>query len=342
MAKRPKRTLKAIAETMGLSVTTISRALRNEGEISEKTRKQVVKVAKKMQYRPNMLIKGMQTGKTGNAGVMVPPYNPYWSKVLNGVHDGLIAGNYAVLSAWNQGDEKESKDFVLEQIHRLIDRRVDGFILWPKVSETFGAHLDELQSRELPVVTIDHKLDFADSVETNEELGAELVVQHLYKLGHRRIVHIAGSQQWSWAKLRWECFKNQVAKCPGLTCMVVETEYDEQAPEIVRKVLLSDPRPTAILACSDTVAFEVYTAASELKIKIPHELSVLGYSDTHKFGQLINPPLTTIKQDPYKMGVCAANILLDRMNDKNTNEKRERVRVSCELVVRGSTSKPPA
>ena len=342
MAKRPKMTLKAIAEEMGLSVTTISRALRSEGEISEKTRRQVVKVAKQMQYRPNLLIKGMQTGKTRNAGVMVPPYNPYWAKVLNGIHDGLIAGNHVALSVWSMGEDNEGKDYVLEQIHRLIDRRVDGFILWPKVSETYGEHLDELQSRELPVVTIDHKLSFADSVETDEELGAKLTVEHLYKLGHRSIVHIAGSQKWSWAKMRRECFEKQVAKCPGLTCKGVESEYDEQAAEIAKKVLLSKSRPTAILACNDTVAFEVYTVAAELKIRIPKELSIVGYSDTHKFGQLIDPPLTTIRQYPYETGVCAANILLDRMNDKNKEKERKRVRISCELVVRGSTSKPLA
>ena len=343
MAKQVTMNLKRIAEAADLSIATVSRALRNKNEVSLVTRRKVHEIAKKMQYRPNMLIRGIQTGKTQNIGVMVPPYNPYWSSVLSGIHDGLVSGDFVPITLWDEGLKiyQGRESFILEQMHRLIDRRVDGMILWPKVSETFGKHLDELESRQLPVVTVDHELDFSDSVETDEYIGARRVVTHLYNLGHRHIGHLAGSHHWSWAKLRRKCFEDEVAQYSDLTCSIVEGQYDEDAPEMARKLLLSNPRPTAIFACSDTVAFEIYKAAYELNIRIPRELSVVGCSDTHKFVQLINPPLTTVKQYPREMGQRAAQILIDRLNGKNTSPERKRVRMSCELIVRGSTTAVP-
>lgn len=343
MTKKHSMSLKKIAEEANLSIATVSRALRNRKEVSSKTRRKVHEIAKKMQYRPNMLIRGIQTGKTQNIGVMVPPYNPYWSSVLSGIHDGLVASDFVPIALWDEGlkiyEGRES--YIIEQIHRLIDRRVDGMILWPKVSETFGAHLDELESRRLPVVTVDHELEFSDSVETDEHIGAKRIVTHLYNLGHRHIGHLAGSHHWSWAKLRRKCFEAEVAEYSDMTCEIVETQYDEDAPEMAKKLLLSKTRPTAIFACSDTVAFEIYKVAFELDIKIPQELSVVGCSDTHKFVQLINPPLTTVKQYPRAMGQRAAQLLIDRLNGKNTNPDRKRVRMPCELIVRGSTTTVP-
>ncbi len=83
---------------------------------------------------------------------------------------------------------------MLQQIHRLLDRRVDGVILWPTVTEAYSEHLEELEARDLPVVTIDHELEFADSVDTDEQPGAQVTAQHLYNLGHRRFGHLAGDQ----------------------------------------------------------------------------------------------------------------------------------------------------
>ncbi len=186
MRKKTQVSLKQIAEATDLSITTVSRVLRQQGEISDETRKRVLKVARELNYRPNLLIQGIQTGRTGNVGVMVPPYNPYWAEILKGIHDELVENDYAPVALWDESilahDNRE--EFMLKQMHRLIDRRVDGVILWPKVSEVYGAHLDELESRELPVVTIDHELEFADSVVTDEQLGAELVARHLYSQGH--------------------------------------------------------------------------------------------------------------------------------------------------------------
>lgn len=225
---------------------------------------------------------------------------------------------------------------MLKQMHRLIDRRVDGVILWPRVSEVYGTHLDELESRNLPVVTIDHELDFSDSVVTDERLGAELVAKHLYKLGHRRIGHLSGHQEWTWAKLRRRYFEEALATYPDVTyTLQIGSDDAEEIPDRARQLL--QKKPTAIFAFGDWVAFEIYKVASEMGLRIPEDLSVVGYSDSHKFSQFINPPLTTVRQKPRQIGMEAAALLMDRIDGKENSSKRVRMVIDCELVVRGST-----
>ncbi len=320
MKRKAQVSLKQIADVTNLSITTVSRVLRKKGEISEETRQRVMKVATEFNYRPNLLIQGIQTGITGNIGVMVPPYDYYWAELIGGIHDGLAERNFAPIMLWDESElaVANREGFILKQMHRLIDRRVDGVILWPKVSEVYGSHLDELESRELPVVTIDHELDFSDSVFTDERLGAKLVAEHLYGLGHRHIGHLAGDQRWTWAKLRRKYFEDTLSGLSDVTLTtVVGSDIPENIPAEARQLLTADPRPTAIFACSDWVAFGIYKAAAQLGIRIPEDLSIVGYSDSPRIAhQMIHPPLTTIRQRPRQMGLKAAEMILDRVEKK--------------------------
>ncbi len=338
MKKKKQVSLKQIAEATQLSITTVSRVLRNQGEITQETRDRVLKVARELNYRPNLLIQGIQTGRTRNVGVMVPPYDAYWAEVLKGIHDTLVKYDYAPIMVWDEVDPApENKElFVLQQMHRLIDRRVDGVILWPKVSEVYGSHLDELESRNLPVVTIDHELDFADSVVTDERQGAELVAKYLYGLGHRRIGHLAGHQQWTWAKLRRRYFEEALAEFHDVKYFMQAGSDDaDKIPQAALELL--EKKPTAIFACSDWVAFEIYNVAYEQGIRIPDEVSVVGYSDSHKLTRVINPPLTTVRQRPRKIGIQAATLLMDRLNNSSeVSSKRIRNVMECELTIRNS------
>lgn len=341
MKRKSQISLKQIAEATNLSITTVSRVLRNKGDISPETRKKVLAYAKKHNYRPNMLIQGIQTGRTGNIGVMVPPYNPYWVKVLEAIHDTLIKHDYAGIMLWDEYKSdpplQDKNKFMLEQMHRLIDRRVDGVILYPKVSEVYGDHLDELESRNLPIVTIDNELDFSDSVVTNERLGSELVATHLYNLGHRRIGHLAGNQEWTWAKLRRKYFEKALAAYPDVTCITqIGSDNADELPEIAKQLL--QQQPTAIFSFGDRAAFEIYNIAHEMNLRIPEDISVVGFSDSTKLTQIVNPPLTTVRQKPREIGIEAVTLLMDRLsNKKKPSSKHTRTVIDCELIVRGST-----
>ncbi|HPY77663.1 MAG TPA: LacI family DNA-binding transcriptional regulator, partial [Anaerohalosphaeraceae bacterium] len=319
---------------------TVSRVLRNKGEISDETRAKVLECAQKFNYRPNLLIQGIQTGRSGNIGIMVPPYDGHWARVIEGIHDTLVEHDYAGIMLWEEYRHVQSKEkkeaFMLQQMHRLIDRRVDGVILWPRVSEVYGAHLDDLKSRNLPVVTIDHDLDFSDSVVTDERLGAELVARHLYKLGHRRIAHLAGHQEWTWAKLRRRYFEEAVKAYPDTAFILqIGSDIEEEIEEPIRRLL--EKKPTAVFAFGDWVAFEIYKVAADMGLGIPKDLSVVGYSDSTKLSQIINPSLTTVRQKSRQIGIEAVTLLMDRLDGKEKSSKRVRTVVDCELIVRNST-----
>lgn len=340
MREKSQVSLKQIAAETNLSISTVSRVLRNKGEISQETREKVLQCAKKMNYRPNLLIQGIQTGRTGNIGIMVPPYDEHWTQVLRGIHDTLVDYDYAGIMLWEDNRRiqslREKEAFMLKQMHRLIDRRVDGVILWPRVSEVYGAHLDELESRNLPVVTIDHELEFSDSVVTDERLGSQLVAEHLVKLGHRRIGHLAGHQEWSWAKLRRRYFEEALAAYPDVTCFTqIGSDDAEEIPVAARQLL--EKKPTAVFAFGDWVAFEIYKVVAEMGLRIPEDLSVVGFSDSHKFSQIINPPLTTVRQKPRQIGIEAATLLMQRLTGEDQSPKRVRTVIDCELIVRNST-----
>ena len=199
---------KQIAAMAGVSQATVSLVLAGSNVTSAETRGGVLRAAERLRYRPNLLVQGIQTGKTRMIGVMAPPFDYYWSEVLYGIHDVLAAADHVAVMVWtaHHGPGPRQRDGPgmdeLEQIHRLLDRRVDGVILWPSFASLFEEHVNEFSSRDLPVVTIDHELPskyHADYVGSDEANGGRLVAEHLYKLGHRRFAHFAGSSAGTWA-----------------------------------------------------------------------------------------------------------------------------------------------
>lgn len=337
-----KVNLKEIATRLDVSIATVSRAMRDHKDISSATKQKVLEIADELGYRPNMLVRGIQTGKTYNIGVMVPPFNSYWTNIQFGIHDYLTSAGYAPLMLWYKGDDVNYGDngerYVLEQFHKLIDRRVDGFILWPTVSEAYKAHIDELESRELPAVTIDHSMSFGDSVVTDGSEAIASSIRHLYQLGHRKITHIGGNQKWEWARTRAEDYKEAVRCYPDIELSIKQCNYLEEELGVIKGILTDSERPTAICAYSDSLACTIYKVANSLRIKIPQDISIVGFSDNSEFVPLVSPPLTTIRQDGYSTGQMAAKILIDRLQGRIGADETKNIEMSCEFILRESTS----
>src|SRR5438093_3560819 len=155
---------KRIADEAGVSQATVSLVLAGRDVTSRETRARVLRAAERLKYRPSLLVHGSQTGKTRMIGVMAPPFDYYWSEVLYGIHDVLAAADHVPITLWTAHEgsgprPRNGTDITeLDQIHRLLDRRVDGVILWPPFASLFQDHVHEFSSRDLPVVTIDHAL----------------------------------------------------------------------------------------------------------------------------------------------------------------------------------------
>jgi LacI family transcriptional regulator len=200
-------------------------------------------------------------------------------------------------------------------------------------------HFQEIWSRHIPLVTIDRETTtHADHVGTDEEAGGHIVAEHLLDLGHRNVAHLTYPTRPGSLARRREAFVQSFERGGGHV-EVVQCESSQAFDRM--KAVLSRPankRPTAVFAATDPIAMKVYGAAHELGVKIPEDLSVVGYAD-FPFAADLPPPLTTVRQDPYHIGEVAARILLDRILGRSSSDAPQRVRLKPEAIIRKSTAK---
>lgn len=336
-----------IARAANVTKTTVSRALNDRAaKIPEQTRRRIKDIADRMGYRPNLLVRGVQTGKTNTIGVMVPPFDSFWSEVLCGIHDQLVELDHVPLTLWISHDIKlRNPDVELQQVYRMLDRRVDGAILWPTFASLYADHVAEFSDRHLPVVTIDHQLPAetgADYVGTDEAMGGRIAAEHLLSLGHRRIAHLASASGASWADERRRSFEEAIKSCHAAQCMTIELP-PRGSGQCEARMLLALPasqRPTAIFVAADAIAKGVYRAAAELGLNIPRDVSVLGFADIEIAAEL-TPPLTTIRQEAYVIGRSAAKLVVERSTGELRAREPQRLVHPVHLVVRESTQAVP-
>src|SRR5215217_6812428 len=196
-SERPARRVSQqdIAREANVSRVTVSLVLAGKDQTSEETRKRVMEVAQRLRYRPNLLVQGMQTGRTYAVGVIMPASMHFHGQVARGVHDELVANDFVPIQLWADPSEDLTKATELEQIHRLVDRRVDGVIIWPADVSVPDVHFREIWQRQIPLVTVDRETTtHADHVGTNEEIGGKLAADHLLALGHRNVAHVTFSK----------------------------------------------------------------------------------------------------------------------------------------------------
>lgn len=334
----------AIGKAAGVSRATVSAVLRGQPGLTAETVERVRAVADKMGYRPNALVAGIKSGKSRSIGVFVHPYDSFWTEVLNGITDRLTEAEHACLLMLDQTHRLgHDPSYGLSQVHRALDRRADAVIFWPYFASLYAGHLEEFSSRNVPIVTIDHALPAtmrADEVETDETAIASALAGHITGLGHRRLLVIGGPDQVGWADERVAALETALRGTSTEQLDVIRIGPSDNAVAAVRE-RLSRPvaeRPSAILATTDHYAADVYRAAYELGVRIPDELSVIGVADLN-FAALLNPGLTTVRQNGYEVGRLAANLALERSAGLLIGAPR-RVRTQPELILRGSTAAP--
>ncbi len=341
--------LKDVAAEANVSLSAASRILRGERDrFGTETCERVLAAARRLGWRRNLLVSGMQTGRTKTIGIMIPPYDSFWTGVLSGIHLTLAKADYLPITVW-VGDAQEVPelkdwdDVGLKQISRLLDRRVDGLILWPPFAVAYYDHFRELIERKVPVAVIDHEYSqqrIADSIETDEEQAAVDVADFLIGLGHQRIVCVSTTEAiWqSWAVRRRSHFERAVASHGQAECRSLHiTSHESAAIAEIASSLASDWRPTAVFAVTDHEAVMVYKAAAKLGMSIPDQLSVIGFADLD-FAGYLTPPLTTVRQKPREVGRQAARMVIDRLEGVLQSDDATVVRVGTELVIRGSTA----
>lgn len=312
-------TLKQIAEKAGVSVTTVSRILRGErlNTFAQTTIDRVNTTAAVLKYRPNLMVSGMQRRGTRTVGVIMPTHGDYYRIIFAGIHDALAAKDYVPIVVWpqTQGLHAECPGrSELELIHALVDRRVEGVILKPAVDNAGNDYFGELFERKIPVVIVDRPLPRVDApfVGTDNRLGTRLALRHLVELGHKKLGFYGVRSDVSTGMERYAEFKKFVRENPQITG--VEILEDTWFPSSANAAKLwAGNWPTAIFTATDSFAFSLMQAATQLGIEIPDDLSVVGFGHTME-GFYLAKELTTVDQEPYQIGAKAVDALFRQLD----------------------------
>ena len=331
--------LKRIAQEASVSIGTVSRVLSNKSQVSDKTKKRVLEVAQHLNYRPNRLVRAIQSGKTQTIGIILNPEFEFLAQILAGIQDALADRDHLsiVVKARKLGPDLADSSNELELIHRLIEQRVDGIIICPIQDATPDEALHEAWKHRLPVVCVDRKMPntHADFAGTDDYLGGKIAAEYLLSLGHRHIAQLAGPSFTSTGLLRRQGFEDALSG-HDVTYHMLEDPCFNHGLKQARQLLRCTPRPTAVFAAADLMALAVYQAASELELRIPQDLSVVGFADM-SFAPIISPALTTVKQSPKQIGHQAVKLLFQRAQGDFPELEPQSICIKPELIVRASS-----
>lgn len=331
-----------MASDAGVHPGTASRALSPEQRhlVSPDTRKRVEAAARRLEFRPDTAARSLRTRRSYTVGVLIPDLNnPLFPPIVRGIDDRLAQSGYVALLGNTDNDQaKERRVF-----DGMRSRLVDGLI----VATARRQHplLERAAAEDLAIVLVNRVLEGHEfsSASVDDGLGVRLAVAHLARLGHRRIAHLAGPQDVSTGRGRYQGFLLGMAEM-GLEVdprLVAFTPNFSQAEGMraCRQILRSEAACTAIVAGNDLLALGCYSALDEAGLKCPEMVSVVGFNDM-PFIDRLRPPLTSIRIPHYQMGAEAARLVLERIADRHRPVSA--VFLAPELVVRGSTAPAPA
>jgi LacI family transcriptional regulator len=334
-----RATLRDVARIAGVHPGTVSRALNPETEalVRDETVRRVRQVATDLGYRPNPLARGLKTNRSYTIGVIVPDIqNPLFPPIIRGLDDRLGEAGYTPLIANTDNDPaRERVDF-----EAMRARQVDGIVT--ATARVDHELLDEIATSGTPLVLVNRRVQDGSlpSATADDHAGARLAVEHLVELGHTRIAHLAGPQDLSTGRQRFEGFAEGMRNA-GLDPSPVRVGKAFTEPEgarLCQELLDEGEEFTAIVAGNDLMALGCYDVFAERGIDCPRDLSVVGFNDM-PFAARFSPPLTTIGIPHYEIGVAAAELLLERIQGREDGPAE--VVLPAHLIVRGSTA-PPA
>lgn len=336
-SRPPKPNIRQVAQNAGVSLITASRAISGRGSVAEATRKKVLAVAERLKYRPNRLVSAVMGGRSRTVGVMVPIGSWFQAQIIRGIHDTLSEHAYLPIVHFHgdgPGAVRDGEE--LDFLHRLIEHRVDGLILFPSDESVTQNYLNEVWERGLPLVAVDRRLarTNADFSGTDDVAGGRMVAEHLLSLGHRRVTHITGERWVSTYFDRRRGFEEVVRPRTDVTYRCVECANSD-CEAVARDMLESPHRPTAIFAASDRMAMHVYAAAEGAGLRIGGDLTVVGFADLIEAHGL-RPRLTTVRQNAVEIGANAARMLLDRLESRVATDQPQVIRLMPEFVIRDS------
>jgi len=305
-----------VAKRAGVSIATVSRVLNNSSNVNDETRMKILKAIKELKYQPSRVAKRLRSKSgAGNLfGVLIPDIqNPFYVDVLCGIEDVAYKNNYMIIMCnFNQDEKKESM-----YLDILESEAIDGLIVAPAYED--DPRIKNFLRNGLPVVCVDRGLKGmdVDVVWVNNEVGAYEAVSYMISQGYRRIAHIGGLPTIMSSRLRLAGYRKALEDhgLPVDERLIVQGDSSYfSGVKVTEQLLKLNTPPDALFTGNNLITLGALEVINREKLQIPADIAILGFDDM-SWSNLLDPPLTAVRQPAYEIGRCAGELLLQRIKD---------------------------
>lgn len=339
-AEIPERMdIRTIARMANVSIATVSRTINRVSTVNPKMAKRVWDVIEKLDFVPNTQARALVSGRSKLFGLLVSEItNPFFPELIQGFEDIAVEHGYEILVSSTNYDPKRMSHC----IRRMLERKVEGVAVM-----TFGLEeplLDQLAKRNVPLVFIDVGPDRpgVSVLKVDYHHGIRQAVQHLAALGHRRIAFVSGPMRLHSAQSRLAAFTKSMKEC-GITpdkSQIIEGDHTLEGGGVaMEKLLAQEELATAVLCSNDMTAIGVLHKLYRTGLKVPDDISVIGFDDIH-IAEVMMPPLTTIQMSRYEIAKAAFGALRSQVESPEALRTKREFNIPTDLIVRESTGYP--
>jgi DNA-binding LacI/PurR family transcriptional regulator len=331
-------TIKDIAKKLNISISTVSRALRNASDINSDTKKAVMALSEELNYQPNRLALSLRQKQTHTIGVIVPNLDYVLSMMVRGIDEVALEAGYTVMVC--QSNESFGREIV--NTRRLLDSLVDGFIISVSSETKSFEHFKKIQERNIPMVVFDRITPYlvAPSVRLDNEAGGFMATEHLIEQGYKRIAILAGPKNLGISNKRMDGYLSALKKykLKKDDALIVHCDFNQDYAYFATKELLAmKKRPDAIFTISDRMAIGAMLAIKEKGLKMPGDIGLVGFNN-EPVTSLVTPSISSVEMSAFDIGKAAAKLFIETMHHHEDMNHTEQV-VKPKLVVRASSQK---
>lgn len=330
-------TIKDIARQLNISISTVSRAMRNAPDVNADTKRAVMALSEELNYQPNKLALSLRQKQTHNIGVIVPNLDYVLATMVKGIDEVALEAGYTVMVC--QSNESFGREIV--NTRRLLDSLVDGFIISVSSETKVFDHFKKIQE-SMPMVVFDRVTPFlkAPSVRIDNEDGGFQATEHLLEQGYKRIAVLAGPKNLGISNQRVDGYlkslkKNKIKPDEEL---IVYCDFDQHYAYLATQELLNmKKRPDAIFTISDRMAIGAMLAIKEKGLRMPQDIGLVGFNN-EPVTSLVTPGISSVDQPAFELGKIAAKLFIETMHHENDMSGVEEI-LKPKLIVRESSQR---
>jgi DNA-binding LacI/PurR family transcriptional regulator len=331
-------TIKDIARKLNVSISTVSRALRNASDVNSDTKKAIVALSEELNYQPNRLAISLREKQTHTIGVIVPNLDYVLSMMVRGIDEVALEAGYTVMVC--QSNESFGREIV--NTRRLLESLVDGFIISVSSETKSFEHFKKIQERNLPIVVFDRVTPdlIAPSVRIDNEDGGFQATEHLIEQGYKRIAILAGPKNLGISNKRMDGYLNALKKykIKKEEALIIHCDFNQDYAYFATKELLAmKKRPDAIFTISDRMAIGAMLAIKEKGLRMPEDIGLVGFNN-EPVTNLVTPKISSIEMSAFEVGKAAAKLFIETMHHNEDMTHTEQV-IKPKLVIRESSQR---